>query len=385
MSEKVTQVPFLNLYECNAGCLNEIEEAALRVIRSGRYIGGEECAQFESRLISLSGAPHAVGVSNGLDALRLIIRGYIELGRLAPGDEVLVPANTYIASVLALTEFNLTPVLIDIDKETLLIDSSSARESLTEKTRAILLVHLYGRVAWNEELKRIASENQLIVIEDNAQAIGGISTTPGMHSSMATMTGAIGDAAAFSFYPTKNVGAIGDAGAVTTWDAELAKAIRALANYGSDVRYHNIYQGYNCRLDPIQAAILNVKLQYINEWNNRRREISNFYIENIKNRNIILPSVPKSDSEHVWHQFPIRVLSGRRDLFQKLLSINGVGTDIHYPLPLHLQDCYKGKLPYYFLPRTERVATELLSLPINQGMTQDEVQRVVCVINEIDI
>ena len=258
--------PFLDLADVNAPYMGELQAAAARVVVSGRYVGGSECEAFEAELAAMTGTRFAVGVSNGLDALRLILRAYVGMGEMVPGDEILVPANTYVASVLAISDAGLRPVLVDADLSTLNMDTSLLRGAVTPRTRGIMAVHLYGRVVWNEELEAVAREFGLKVIEDNAQAIGA--------KWRGRMTGSLGDAAAFSFYPTKNVGALGDAGAVTTSDERLARAVRALANYGSDRRYHNIYRGFNCRLDPLQAAFLRVKLPHTAEENERRRQLA---------------------------------------------------------------------------------------------------------------
>lgn len=375
--------PFFDLGRVNEPMLTEIEEAALRVIRSGRYVGGDECAQFERELARLTEVPHAVGLSNGLDALRLILRAYVLLGRLHEGDEVIVPANTYVASVLAISDAGLTPVPVDVDPATLLIDPALAARAVTERTRALMTVHLYGRIAWSEPLARLAREHNLLVIEDNAQAIGARAAEPGL---FATHTaGSLGHAAAFSFYPTKNIGALGDAGAVTTHDPELATTVRALANYGSDRRYHNLYKGFNCRLDPIQAAMLTVKLSHTDEQNRLRRRLAEIYSAGISHRRIILPQHPASPDEHVWHQYVIRVTHGLRDLMQSLLATHGIGTDIHYPVPPHLQPCYADlRLPHP-LPHTELLASQMLSLPISPATTPEAAAEIAQIINSIPL
>lgn len=379
--------PFFDLGKLNEPMRAEIEEAALRVIRSGRYIGGKECDEFESRLAAATGTPYAVGVSNGLDALRLILRSYILMGRLHEGDEVLVPANTYIATILAVSDAGLTPVLVDIDPHTLNIDPLLAARCVTPRTRALLTVHLYGRIAWSEQLKRLALDHDLIVIEDNAQAIGARASASGLFSTHTA--GSLGHAAAFSFYPTKNTGALGDAGAITTHDSTLAATARALANYGSDRRYHNLYAGFNCRLDPMQAAILNVKLAHTDEQNSLRRANAQIYSEAITNRRIILPEHPADPLEHVWHQYVVRVTHGRRDLFQALLASEGVATDIHYPVPAHLQPCYNTpdsplRMPLP-VPHTEHIASELLSLPISPATSPSEIREIANIINQIPL
>ena len=281
---------FLDLGKVNEPYAAGIEEAVLRVVRSGRFVGGPEVTALEGRLCALTGAPHAIGVSNGLDALRLIHRAYIELGDMKPGDEVIVPANTYIASVLAISDAGLKPVLVDAAESTSNLDTALIESAITDRTRAIMTVHLYGRVSWDDEIRRLAKKYNLKVVEDNAQAIGAVSETIGLYGN--NVTGALGDAAGISFYPTKNIGAIGDAGAVLTHDARLAVAVRALANYGGDRRYHNIYKGFNCRLDPVQAAVVEYKLRYVDEENRLRRKLASVYCSEIDNRVDSRPRLP---------------------------------------------------------------------------------------------
>lgn len=374
--------PFLDLGALNEPLRPELEDAALRVIRSGRYIGGEEVEALESDLSSMLEAQYVIGVSNGLDALRLIIRGYIELGRMKPGDEIIVPGNTYIASLLAVSDNGLIPVPVDPDMATMNLDPQCVEAAITPRTRAIMTVHLYGRTAWDDELRRIAAEHDLIVIEDCAQAIGAKSSTEGIYSSH--HAGALGHAGAISFYPTKNVGALGDSGAVVTHDKTLAAAVRALANYGSDRRYHNIYRGLNCRLDPLQAAMLRVKLNHINEENSSRQINARIYDENISHPAIIKPLIPLRSDECVWHQYVIRVPADRRDSFRDQLARYGVGTDIHYATPPHLQPCY-STLPHGPLPITERLAGEVVSLPVTSATTPDDVAEISAIINSINL
>ncbi len=375
---KQTRYQFLNLATVNAPFMDEIRAAVDRVVTGGRYVGGEEVATLERNLQQLTGAPYAIGVSNGLDALRLILRAYIVMGRVAEGDEVIVPANTYIASVLAISDAGLVPVLVEPSPETLNLDPSKVEAAITERTRAIMTVHLYGRVAWDKELADVAARHRLIVVEDNAQAIGARASVAGVHGG--TVTGAIGDTAAFSFYPTKNIGAMGDAGAVTTFDRELAATVRALANYGSDRRYHNIYQGFNCRLDPIQAAVLNVKLPYTDSENDYRRMIAGVYDSKIDNRMVICPSQPPVH-EHVWHQYVI--LSPARYNLRSYLADNGVETDIHYATPPHRQPCYAGtgSLVHGELPVTEMIASQAVSLPITRCTSPEDAEAIAAIIN----
>ncbi len=372
---KDLKYPFLDLGTVNAPYADELKEAAIRVIDSGRYIGGQEVEAFERELAAHTGSVYAVGVSNGLDALRLIFRAYIELGRLAPGDEVIVPANTYIASVLAVTDCGLTPVFVEPDPSTLNLDTSLIEQSISPRTKAILTVHLYGRPCYDELMAEAASRHGLIIVEDNAQAIGADASWPSPRQT--TRTGSLGDAAAFSFYPTKNVGAVGDAGAVTTSDADLANAVRALANYGSDRRYHNIYQGFNCRLDPIQAAFLRVKLNHVAEETQRRRALAAVYDTEITNPAVLKPRKDMPDGS-VWHQYVVR--SDSRDELQAYLTDNGVGTDIHYAVPPHRQPCY-GRYASLYLPLTDMLADQVLSLPVSACTSIEDAHSIARIIN----
>ncbi|MCQ4035377.1 DegT/DnrJ/EryC1/StrS family aminotransferase [Kaistella montana] len=364
-------IKFLDLQKINLAHQQEIEEKLLQTFRSGWYLMGNEVKAFEEQLADYIGAKQAIGVANGLDALRLILRGYIEMGIMQKGDEILVPANTYIASILAISDNGLVPVLVEPDLSTYNIDISKIEEKITSKTKGILIVHLYGRVVFSETLKNLATAHGLKIIEDNAQAIGA--------EWIGVKTGNLGDAAGFSFYPGKNLGALGDAGGVTTNDEELAKTIRALANYGSNQKYVNIYQGLNSRLDEIQAAVLGVKLKYIDAENNRRREIAKRYIKEIKNPNIILPENPESEAEHVWHVFIVR--TAEREKLQNYLTENGVQTLIHYPIPPHKQEAYKEWNNLSF-PISEKIHEEVLSLPISPVMSDDEVTEIIQVINK---
>lgn len=363
-------IKFLDLQKINLAHQQEIEERIINTFRSGWYLLGNEVKIFEENLAQYIGAREAIGVANGLDALRLILRAYIELGIMAKGDEVIVPANTYIASILAISDNGLIPVLVEPDLETFNIDISKIEEKITTKTKAILIVHLYGRVIFSENLKKITEKYQLKIIEDNAQAIGG--------EWNGTKAGNLGDAAGFSFYPGKNLGALGDAGAVTTNDSELAKTIRTLANYGSTQKYINIYQGLNSRLDEIQAAVLDVKLKYIDLENERRRQIAERYLKEINNVNIILPEFPENSLEHVWHLFVIR--TQRRDKLQNYLLENDIQTLIHYPIPPHKQEAYKAWNNINF-PITEKIHNQVISLPISPVLTDAEVSKVIRIIN----
>lgn len=374
--------PFLDLGAVNAPYADELVKAAERVVRSGRYVGGEEVERLESMLSGMTGAPYIIGVSNGLDALRLILKGYVALGVMKKGDEVIVPGNTYVASLLAITDAGLKPVPVDADIQTMNIDSQLVEKAVTPKTKAIMTVHLYGRVAWDNTLADIAKRYGLKVIEDNAQGIGGIATTAGLYGSR--RTGSLGDAAAFSFYPTKNVGALGDAGAVATHDKELAMTVRALANYGSDRRYHNIYLGYNCRLDPMQAAMLTVKLPHTDRENADRFERAVTYSRNIQRPDVVTPMMSETVTDNVWHQYVLRVTNGKRAEFISRLAENGVGTDIHYATPPHRQPCYAG-LPHSALPVTELLADEVVSLPIATGTSVKDAAEISEIINRLEL
>ncbi|MDE6684004.1 MAG: DegT/DnrJ/EryC1/StrS family aminotransferase [Duncaniella sp.] len=372
--------PFLNLADANRPYMEEMAEAAARVIRSGRYVGGAENEAFEKCLAEMTGTRFAIGVSNGLDALRLILRAYVELGEMKPGDEVIVPANTYIASVLAITDAGLTPVLVDADITTMNINMSRIEQAVTTRTRAIMTVHLYGRVAWDRRMVEIARKYSLKIIEDCAQAIGARATVAGLNGGI--YAGALGDAGAFSFYPTKNIGAVGDAGAVTTDDERLAATVRALANYGSDRRYHNIYSGYNCRLDPIQAAMLMVKLPHTANENADRFARALAYSRTIRHPNVITPLLSQQVTDNVWHQYVIRVTDGRRDEMKAQLEAAGVATDIHYAVPPHRQPCY-ASLHHGNLPVTELLASEILSLPIGPSTSVKDAAEIGEIINSI--
>lgn len=374
--------PFLDLGKVNLPYRDELVAAATRVIDSGRYIGGEEVEAFELEMQKMLRVPYVVAVSNGLDALRLILRSYVELGAMKPGDEVIVPANTYIASVLAITDAGLVPVLVDADIQTMNLDTSLTEETITPRTRAIMAVHLYGRVVWDETIVGIARRNGLKIIEDTAQAIGARSPIPGLYGS--DHAGALGDAGAFSFYPTKNIGGLGDAGAVATHDPELAATVRALANYGSDRRYHNIYTGFNCRMDPVQAAMIRVKLRHTASENADRFARALAYWRTIRNPRVITPQMSQSVIDNVWHQYVVRVTGGCRDRFRSRLAELGVGTDIHYATPPHRQPCYNN-LPHGKLPVTELLAGEIVSLPIATGTSVKDASDIARLINSIEL
>lgn len=363
-------IKFLDLQKINLAYKQEIEDRLLKTFRSGWYLLGEEVKTFEEKLAKYIGSKNAIGVANGLDALRLILRAYIELGIMEKGDEIIVPSNTYIASILAISDNGLVPVLVEPEINTYNIDISKIEEKITFKTKGILIVHLQGRVVFSEELKKIREKHNLKIIEDNAQAIGA--------EWKGIKAGNLGDAAGFSFYPGKNLGALGDAGAVTTNDDELAKAIRALANYGSNQKYVNIYQGLNSRLDEIQAAVLDVKLKYIDNENEVRRQLAKRLIDGITNPNIILPEYPVDEKEHVWHVFVIR--TENRDKLQTYLIENGIQTIIHYPIPPHKQKAYEEWNDLSF-PISEKIHNEVLSLPISPVMNEEEVTKVINILN----
>lgn len=371
-------IKFLDLQKINEQYSAELKQAAAQVIDSGWYLMGEHVKQFETNLANYIGVKHAVGVANGLDALRLILKAYIEMGIMQEGDEVIVPANTYIATILAITDNRLKPVLVEPDINTYNLDISLIEQHITPRTRAIMVVHLYGRVCWSEQLEAIAKQYNLKIIEDNAQAIGAVYSIENSETAK-RKTGALGHAAGFSFYPGKNLGALGDSGAVTTNDSELADVVRAIANYGSKIKYQNEYQGLNSRLDEIQAAFLDVKLKYLDPENQRRREIAQYYIDNITNPEITLPTPQTNKQAHVWHLFVIR--TQYRDKLQKYLNENDIQTLIHYPIPPHKQTAYKewNELSY---PITEKTHKEVLSLPMSPVMTGEEVEIIVELINK---
>lgn len=363
-------IKFLDLQKINLQHREAVEESLLKTFRSGWYLSGKEVKSFEEKLAAYIGVKHAIGVANGLDALRLIFKAYIESGVMQEGDEVIVPANTFIASLLAITDNKLVPVLVEPDINTYNINPAGIAEKITLKTKAVMIVHLYGQSFFCKELQELAARHNLKVIEDNAQAIGAEWNN--------VKTGNLGDAAGFSFYPGKNLGALGDAGAVTTNDDELAHTIRALANYGSEEKYVNIYKGLNSRLDEIQAAVLNVKLHYLDRENARRREIAKYYINNINNPDIILPGYPVDEKAHVWHLFVVRTQN--RQKLQEYLTQQEIQTLIHYPVPPHKQQAY-AELNHLSLPITEQIHREALSLPISPVLTYEEAKIIVEALN----
>lgn len=363
-------VKFLDLQKINAAHGDDFHRALSRVADSGWYLQGEENKAFEAEYAAFIGNRYAIGCGNGLDALKLIFKAYIELGRLCPGDEVIVPANTYIASILAISETGLVPVLVEPDIETLQLDDDKIEESVSDRTRAILIVHLYGRCAYTERIADICRSRNLLLFEDNAQAHGC--------EYRGRRTGSLGDAGAHSFYPGKNLGAMGDGGAVTTDNPEVADMVRALGNYGSSKKYVFDHIGYNSRLDELQAAILRVKLPFLGVDNDHRRHIADLYHSGINNPEVSMPSRPADRSGHVFHLFP--VLCERRDELQRHLAACGVQTLIHYPIPPHKQKCYPGWNDKV-LPVTERIHATELSLPISPVMTDIEAAQVIDAVN----
>lgn len=377
-------IPFLSLKDVTALHGAEINEAVNRVVNGGWYLQGQENERFEENFARYIGTKYCIGCANGLDALIWIFRAYIELGVMQPGDEVVVPANTYIATILAITENGLKPILVEPKLNTLEIDDDRIEEVITPKTKAICIVHLYGRNAYTDKIGSLCKKYNLKLIEDNAQAHGCQTTVssskfqvPSSNSAF-QRTGGIGDAAGHSFYPGKNLGALGDGGAVTTDDEELAKAIRALANYGSQKKYVFKYTGRNSRLDEIQAAVLDVKLKFLDQDNQHRKDMAKLYINGIKNPLITLPDT-LPDEQNVFHLFPI--LCERRDELQEYLKEQGIGTVIHYPIPPHKQECYKD-WNNISLPITESLANKELSLPIGPTITAKEVETIIKLIND---
>lgn len=386
-------IKFLDLQKVTACHAEEYHEAMRQVVDSGWFLQGEQTRAFESAYASFIGTRHCIGVGNGLDALTLIYRAYIEMGRMQPGDEVLVPANTFIASILAITENGLRPVLVEPNKDTLEIDEELLEQHVTSRTRSLMLVHLYGRCAWTERIAAFCRDHNLLLVEDNAQAHGCKVTkyqsdkvTKYQSDKVAKyqsdkVTGALGHAAGHSFYPGKNLGSMGDCGAVTTDDDELAAVIRALGNYGSSEKYVSDYKGRNSRIDELQAAFLQVKLKYLNEDNARRQQIGRRYEQEISNPLIWLPR-PMGDGENVYHLFP--VFSAERDALQQYLVEHGVETLVHYPVPPHRQKCY-SEWNNLSLPITEQLSREELSLPMSPVLTDEEVGEVVRLVNEFKV
>lgn len=369
---------FLSLKDLTNPIAQELKNAISEVIDSGWYIMGSHVKEFEANLADLCETKYAIGISNGLDALRLILRAYIELGIMNKGDEIIVPSNTYIATVLAITDAGLNPIFVEPSFDTMNLDCSKIEANITNKTRGIMVVHLYGTPCWSNELNEIANKYNLKIIEDNAQAIGAKSSIMGLNNTAST--GSLGHAAGNSFYPTKNLGALGDAGAVTTNDKQLADTIRALLNYGSDRRYHNIYKGVNCRLDEIQAAILLIKLKYLKQENNHRAALASIYDQHITNTKILKP-ILDINSKQVWHQYVLKV--NDRDKFREYLSQNGVETDILYPTPPHKQPCYK-EYSNLSLPIAESICDKVLSIPISSLTSENDAKEICAIINSYE-
>ena len=359
-------IKFLDLKKINNRYREEIDSRIKNILDKGWYLQGEENENFTKNFANFCGTKFALGVANGLDALNLIIKAY----GFGNGDEIIVPANTYIATILAISENGCIPILVEPDIKTYNINPDSIEEKITSKTKAIMVVHLYGQAVQMEKIWKIAKKYNLKIIEDSAQAHGAIYQE--------NRTGNLGDASGFSFYPGKNLGCMGDGGAVTTNDEELFNKIKAIANYGSDRKYHHIYKGVNSRLDEIQAAVLDIKLNHLDSDNNKRREISKYYRENIKNSKLILPET-YDEKSHVWHIFAVRTQN--RDEFQKYLTEKGIQTIIHYPTPPHKQGAYKEWNNLSF-PITEEIHNTILSLPISPVMTDSEIEKVVEVVNE---
>ena len=366
-------IKFLDLQKINEQHCSELNEVFNKVLHSGWYILGKEVGKFEDEFAAYCGTQYSLGVANGLDALILIIEAYKHMGLMEDGDEIIVPSNTYIASILAITKAGLLPVLVEPDPATFLIDPTKIEEKITSKTKAILPVHLYGRLCDMVAINKIANQHNLKVIEDSAQSHGAILN--------GKRSGNLGDASGFSFYPGKNLGAIGDAGALTTNDKELTETIKALRNYGSHKKYENLYQGINSRLDELQAGLLSVKLKYLDAETDIRRSIAERYNAEIVNPSIILPQLPADRNEHAWHLYVVQV--NNREEFQQLLAEKGVQTLIHYPIPPHQQKAYKewNNLSY---PISEKMHREVVSLPISPVMTTDEVLKVIEVVNSLN-
>lgn len=374
------KIPFLSLKDVTALHGVEINEAVSRVVNNGWYLQGKENERFEERYSKYIGCKYTIGCANGLDALIWIFRAYIEMGVMQPGDEIIVPANTYIATILAITENNLIPVLVEPKLNTLEIDDDLIEAHITSKTKAIVVVHLYGRLAITPKILKICKKYNLKLVEDNAQAHGCVYTPTGQR------TGSIGDAAGHSFYPGKNLGALGDGGTITTNDPKLAVTVRTLANYGSQKKYVFKYTGRNSRLDEIQAAVLNVKLNYLEKDNQHRKDVAAYYIEHLNNKYVTLPDTLPME-QNAFHLFPILVGENRRDALHDYLERNGVGTVIHYPIAPHKQECYSNEIwnsPQLSLPITEKIANEELSLPIGPSIPLEDVVEIVRLINEFE-
>ena len=386
------KIPFLDLKQVNAPYMDALKGAAAAVVESGWYIRGSFCERFETEFAAYCGFAHGVGVGNGLDALTLMLRASIELGRLKPGDEILVPANTYIATVLAVNAAGLVPVLVEPDARTFNMDPARLADACTPKTRGILAVHLYGRLADMPAIWKFAAERGLLVFEDAAQSHGAfLDERRETRDERKVVKSA---AVAYSFYPTKNLGALGDAGMVVTDDVELANVVRMLGNYGSEKKYVNKYRGVNSRLDEIQAAFLLAKLPHLDAWNARRREIAARYVGEVKNALLRLPEIPADPREHVWHVFTVRTQDrATREVLQRHLESRGIGSLIFYPIPPHRQEAYAASpdgteflLPADRLegkfPIAENLADTVLSVPVSQVLTDEEVTEIIGALND---
>lgn len=362
-------IKFLDIEKITQSFQPGLNKAVNNVINSGWYILGENVQKFEQEFAQFCGTSYCIGTANGLDALRIIFKAYMELGKITAGDEIIVPANTFIASMLAISENNLKPILVEPDISNYNIDPEKIEERITKQTKAVMIVHLYGQNAYCERIREIAEKYHLLIIEDAAQAHGAMCGTK--------RVGSIGDAAGFSFYPGKNLGALGDGGAITTNDPQLASVIRAVGNYGSHEKYIHNYKGLNSRLDELQAAILSIKLKRLDDDNNKRRKIARYYSQHIMNRKLTLP-IAKEDNSHVWHIYVIRTL--KRQRLQRYLLDNDIQTIIHYPIPPHKQEAFK-EFNELHLPITEKIHREVLSIPISPNLTTREVQRIVNALN----
>lgn len=368
-------IPFLNLEKVHKPYLSDLKKSLYNVIESGWYVLGKSVKKFEEEFAEFCGVKYAIGTANGLDALSLIFRGYIEMGLITEGDEIIVPSNTYIASILSVTQNRLKPIFVEPNLKSYNIDTDLIEKSITKRTKAILIVHLYGQVAFSQELTLLSRKYNLLIIEDCAQAHGACID--------GKLTGNFGDAGAFSFYPSKNLGALGDGGAVTTNNEELANTIRALRNYGSIIKYSNKFKGLNSRLDEIQAAVLSVKLPRLINDNLRRREIADYYLNNIDNDDVILPQRVNSDSKsHVYHLFVIRV--DRREGFQKFLKSRGIQTDVHYPIPPHHQEAFKEKKNEKY-PISEEIHKTIVSIPCGLHLTDNDISYICEEINKYSL
>lgn len=365
-------IKYLNLYKINQQHRKELDNSIKKVVDSGYYLFGEELKNFENNFAKYIGTKYCVGTANGLDALRLIIKAYKELGDFKDNDEIIVPANTYIASILSITDNNLIPVLVEPDINTYNIDPDLIEKRINKKTKAIMVVHLYGQVVKMNKIWELTKKYKLKIIEDSAQAHGCKYKNK--------MAGNLGDASGFSFYPGKNLGCLGDGGAVTTNNKELAETIRALGNYGSKEKYINIYKGLNSRLDEIQAAVLNVKIKYLDKENQKRRSVAKYYLENIKNPKITLPTITDFKG-HNFYVFVIRTKN--RNELQNYLIKNGIGSLVHYPIPPHKQLAYKEWNQLSF-PITEKIHNEILSIPINSVLTKKEIRKIIKILNKFD-